>query len=408
MRVRLSVPSLAASAVLIALALSSIAAPVGAAPPPPAPPEFADLYSMLDGRLKAIDRHISSRWGGERHDVIFSAELLAANSNQGEKILGERGWQVVLFNLDRLQPLGIRGVKVALKYPILVPGFPRSADYLEFFKKLSTELRRRNINMLAQMTAGFREPVFSDLPVAGHYSGLTLERYKREKRQMAELIIREVRPDFLTIENEPHTQQENTGLPFTVRNFTEIVEYMLDGLDRRGVQIGAGAGTWDDLAYVQALARTPVDYIDMHIYPINRDFVVDKAFRIADVARRASKKLALGEAWLYKSRDAELGGQSPVAAAPVLYSRDVFGFWQPLDVEFITAMVKLAHHLKIDFVSFFWSRHFHGYVEYGDSTRTLPPGELFRRANLAAAKGMAADPPQLTLTGQAFQRLIRR
>lgn len=408
MRPRLVAASIAALAILVALALSTVAIPGRAAPAPAAPPEFADLYSTLDGRLKAIDRYVSSRWGGERHDVVFSAELLAANSNQGEKILGDRAWQVVLFNLERLQPLGIRAVKVALKYPVLVPGFPRSADYLEFFKKLSAELRRRNIKMLAQMTAGFREPVFSSLPVAGHYTGLTLERYRREKRGMAELIIREVRPDFLTIENEPHTQQENTGLPFTVRNVTEIVQYMLEGLDRHGVLIGAGAGTWDDLSYVQSLARTTIDYIDMHIYPVNRDFVVDKAFQIADVARRANKRLALGEAWLYKSRDSELGGQAPVAAAPMLYSRDVFGFWQPLDIEFITAMVKLSHHLKIDFVSFFWSRHFHGYIEYDDSTKDLPPGELFRRANLAAARGMAADPPQLTLTGQAFQRLIRR
>lgn len=36
--------------------------------------------------------------------------------------------------------------------------------------------------------------------------------------------------------------------------------------------------------------------------------MVDRAFRMADVARRTGKRLVLGEAWLYKARERELGG----------------------------------------------------------------------------------------------------
>ncbi|MGH2371893.1 MAG: hypothetical protein ACRDIC_00235, partial [bacterium] len=365
-------------------AVGPVAGPgLGAAPagqPTVAPAEFADLYPVLGDKLKAIDTYITPRWTGAKHDVIFSAELLAANSNLGEQLLREQAWQAVMLNLDRMQPLGIRGVKVAIKYPILIPAFPRSAEYLDFYKRLSQELKRRNLKFLAQMTAGFRESVFSALPVTTYYTGLTLDRYKQEKRQMAETIIREIRPDYLTIENEPGTQQENTGLPFSVQHVIEIVQHMLKGLDRSGVLIGAGAGTWDDLAYTQSLAQLPVDYIDMHIYPVNRDYVVDKAFRVGEIARRSNKKLVLGEAWLYKARDNELGGQA-VAAAPALFARDVFSFWEPLDIEFLTTMVKLSHYLKVDFASFFWSRYFFGYVEYSDGTRHLRPAELFSRAN---------------------------
>ncbi|MBI3998339.1 MAG: hypothetical protein HY355_04845 [Armatimonadetes bacterium] len=374
--------------------------------PTAVPAEFADLYATLDAKLKAIDGYISSRWRGDRHDVLFSTELLAANSNQGEALLRDQAWQSVILSLDALQALGVRGVKVAIKYPVLIPGFPRSAEYLDFFKRLSPELKRRNLTFLAQMTAGFREPAFSSLPVAGHYAGLTHERYRQEKRQMAETIIREIRPDYLTIENEPGTQAHNTGLSVTVQTFTDLVQHVLNGLDRRGVLVGAGAGTWDDLAYTQALARTGVDYIDMHIYPITGDFVVDRAFRIAEIARRAGKKVVLGEAWLYKARESDLRG-SAVAAAPGLFARDAFSFWEPLDVEFLTVMGKLSHHMKIDFTSFFWSRYFYGYVEYSDATRRLPPVELFRLANREAARNMVATPPQPTRTGQAFQRLVR-
>lgn len=361
------------------------------------PPEYAD---------QAVERYLADHWDGAKHAVVFSTELLAANSNQGERVLREQAWESILFNLNRIQSLGVRAVKVAVKYPILMPGFPRWAEYLALYKKLGDELRRRNLKFLAQMTPGFKPSALSALPVEPYYANLTLERYKHEKRQMTEIIIKEIRPDYLTVENEPKTAQENTGLLFTVQNFTEIVQYILNGLDRAGVLIGAGAGTWDNLAYIESLARnTSVDYIDMHIYPINLDFLIDRTLQIAGIARRYNKKLFLGEAWLYKTRDTELFGP-PVATAPRLYARDVFSFWEPLDTKFVEMIWKLAHHLKIDFASLFWMRYFFGYVEYTEDTRNLSPAELFQLANLEAAKNMLQNPPKLTRTGQAFHRLI--
>ncbi|MFN4219182.1 MAG: hypothetical protein ACK4HB_07905, partial [Candidatus Bipolaricaulia bacterium] len=106
-----------------------------------------------------------------------------------------------------------------------------------------------------------------------------------------------------------------------------------------------------------------------------------------------------------KARDAELFGP-PVAAAPGLYARDVFSFWEPLDVKFVETIWKLAHYLKIDFASFFWMRYFFGYIEYNERTKNLSPAELFQLANLEAAKNMLQNPPKLTQTGLTFQRLI--
>ncbi len=281
------------------LAALSGSGPVWSAPP--APVEYADLYAGLDAKLKAIDGVVTARSTGGKHDVTFSAELLPANANIGEPLFREQTWPAVLLNLDRLQQLGVRGVKVAVKYPVLIPSFPRSADYLEFYRRVGQELRRRNLKFLAQMTDGFRESAFSALPVEPYYAGLTWERYRREKRQMAETIIREIRPDYLTVQNEPGTQAHNTGLPMTVQNVTDLLEYVTRGLDKRGVLVGAGAGTWEDLAYAQSLAQIGgLDYLDMHIYPITRDYVSERAFRFAEIAQRAGKRLVLGEAWLYR------------------------------------------------------------------------------------------------------------
>ena len=387
------------------LAALSGSGPVWSAPP--APVQYVDLYAGLDAKLKAIDGVVTARSTGGKHDVTFSAELLPANANIGEPLFREQTWPAVLLNLDRLQQLGVRGVKVAVKYPVLIPSFPRSADYLDFYRRLGQELRRRNLKFLAQMTDGFRESAFSALPVEPYYAGLTWERYRREKRQMAETIIREIRPDYLTVQNEPGTQAHNTGLPMTVQNVTDLLEYVTRGLEKRGTLVGAGAGTWEDLAYAQSLSRIgAVDYLDMHIYPITRDYVNDRAFRFAEIAQRARKRLVLGEAWLYKASDQDLRAGN-VAAAPGLFARDVFSFWEPLDAQFVTTVVKLSHAVKIDFTSFFWSRYFFGYVDYSERTGRLPPGELSRLANAAAGRNMTADPPRMTQTGATLQRLIK-
>jgi hypothetical protein len=407
MRTRLLITMLVTAALLVgALSVFSPRAEL-AGPASPVPAEYADLYSTLAARLKAADASVTSRWNGQKSDVIFSAELLAANGNIGEPLLRPETWQAILVNLDALQALGVRGVRVATKYPILVTTFPRSGEYLEFYKRLSEELKKRNLKWLAQMTDVFREPEFSTLNIGPYYAGLTLERYKQEKRQMAETIIREIHPDYLTLVNEPATDQHNTGLPMTVQNFTEVVRYALNGLDRAGVQVGAGTGTWDPLAYMQSLAQnTAVDYLDMHIYPISRDYLVDRVLSIGDIARRANKKLVIGESWLNKVRDQELRGQA-IAAAPAIFGRDVFSFWAPLDTAFVDTIVKLSHYQKIEFTSFFWSRYFFGNLEYSDATRRLPFGELSRMANQAAARNMMMTPPQFTPTGLAYQRLIK-
>lgn len=383
--------------------LLSLGVPRAAFAEPPS--KYADLYALLDQRLTAADRVLSSRWNGERFPVMFAAELLAANGNQGEHLLTEETWQGVLVSLDRLQLLGVRGVKLAIVYPILLPGFPRSAEYLAFYKRLAEELRRRGLKILVGMGPAFKPSALGALPVQSYYASLTFQRYKREKRQMAETIIREIRPDFLTIENEPHTAWENTGLPFTVANVTDVVRTVLDGLDRSGVLVGAGAGTWDALAYFESLARsTTVDYLDLHLYPINFDFLLDRPFRIAELAERYGKRLILGEAWLYKARDWELLVPALVTATE-LFSRDVFSFWEPLDVRFVEVVGKLAHVLRLELASFFWMRYFFGYIEYNAATKGLSASELFSLANRAAAQNMLQDPPRLTRTGEAFHRL---
>jgi len=365
------------------------------------PSQYRDLYYTLDSKLGDILSYVNSQWDGKTYGVNFAAELIAANGHRGEELLKPDSVQGVAFMIDRLKSLGVRGVKVAVKYPLLRPDFPNSNGYLEFYKKVSQEVKKRNLVLYVATGTAFRDPAFTSLRV--DYSGLTFEQFKVDMRRYVDTVLSNLQPDYLTITNEPETQKMNTGLDFSVQDVKELVEYVLDGLDRRGALVGAGSGTWDKIEYFQALAQIPgLDYLDMHIYPINRDFVVDRMFRMTEIARTSGKRLVLSEAWLYKVRDKELG--TATATSAQLFARDVFSFWAPLDERFVETVVKLAHLLRIEFCSFFWIQYFYSYLEYDEQRNAMKPAQLFALVNVEAAKNIVSN--TLSTTGARFRGLI--
>jgi len=369
--------------------------------PSSVPSKYRALYSELDQKLQGIDRYLTKQWDGQKYPTAFSVELLAANSHRGEALLRDETFKANVVMLDRLQSLGVKGITLGILYPVLNPSFPGAAEYLNFYKRLASEIKRRDFTLIVETTTVFREPEFSEVKV--NYSGLTIERYKQEKRKMIETIIKEMRPDYLTVDNEPATQQRNTGIRFSVKTYTELIQFILKDLDCSGVKIGAGAGTWDDLNYFESIAKnTTVDYVDMHVYPIQRHFLIDNTIRIAEIARSHSKRLSVGEAWLYKAAEKEFAGLE--ASQPQIFARDVFDFWIPLDEKFLEAMVKLSHYLKLEFCSLYWMRYFYGYLEYNKTTGSMKPVPLFRQANGVAYRNMVTNTP--SQTGMTFQRLI--
>ncbi len=269
------------------------------------PAEFQSMYAELNGILDNIDAYLGAHWDGTRPPVTFSATLITANGNRGPALLEPRALGGVRVALDRLKALGVGGVSIAVTYPLLVSSFPRSPEYLAFYRQVASEVRQRGMKMLIATGPAFSDTLFSQVPV--DYSNLTFDTYKKEKREMSETIIRELKPDFLTLETEPSTATMNTGLDFSVKNVTEVVNFCLSGLDRRGVKIGAGIGTWESMNYIRSLVNTGLDYIDVHVYPIQRNYFLDKVFTIADLARSRGKEFVLGESWAYKITDAELG-----------------------------------------------------------------------------------------------------
>ncbi len=355
---------------------------------------YDELYTKLDSLRTAVD----SRWNGKKYAVRFGVELLVANSNRGEILLTDRVLEGTRLTLERLKDLGVRSIAISIQYPILTSSFPRSADYRKFYRWVAEEIRRRGFVIIVEMGTMFREPEFSKIKI--NYSGLTLRRFRDELKEMAAAIISDMRPDYLTLFTEPGTQAQNTGLDFSVSNFSATIQHVASGLNRSSVRIGAGAGTWDDMAYFEALARiAQLDYLDLHIYPVQRDFVIDRVWQVADMAQRYNKSVSIGEAWLYKVSERELA-ISPVKA----FARDMFSFWEPLDIMFLETIINLSHQIQADFCSFFWMKYLYGYLDYNSKTRRLTPQQLIDWSDSVAARQILDN--RLNDAGNHFKALI--
>jgi len=254
------------------------------------PRELQGIYTELDAHITRFDAVVGSRWNGRRSPVVFSTELLPANGHVGAGLVRPQQMDVVKLTLDRLQSLGVRAVTVQISFPMLYRPFFRSdeeyAAYLNFYRRLATEVRSRDLKLIAKTQALFSKGGWTDLDVARFYRGLTLDQYVQGRAQVALTIARELRPDFLSVVMEPDTEADQTGLPMnTPANSVRVVRAILAHLKEAGIsgiQVGAGTGTWHPQyeAFTRAYAAAGVDYIDLHVYPVNRDFL-DRAFTMA-------------------------------------------------------------------------------------------------------------------------------
>ncbi len=354
----------------------------------PVPAEYQSTYSELMRKLDDFDSVISNRKTSKAEKVILAAELLTANSNIGEGLFTDVNFQANKVYLDALQAINVSGVQVSIMYPLLTPDFPNADKYLTFYKNLMREIRARNMTVLVKVGNPFANSVYSDLTIS--FEGLTLEKYRAGKKAMVHLVARELRPDYLTVCNEPNTEKMTLGILQSPVQYAGTVKYVMEGLDRDGILIGGGAGTWDDLSYMTALADTDLDYLDAHVYPL--DFL-NRFIDIADIANAKNKRLVIGEAWVYKLGSYELGGLGDIAATTRIYGRDVFSFWEPVDSRFLAVLVKMAGIYGYEFVAPFWSTYLYGYIDYNNTTKGLDYRRLRQESNRVAYQNMLEKHP---------------
>ena len=358
------------------------------------PEPYRGTYAALEATLEEFERYLDGVWAGEPYPVAFGANLLPANLNAGEAMLEPAYYERTLHYLDALQALGVRLIHLDIGYPLLSQDFPRSEEYLALYRRLAEEIRARGLKLHVEFAFALPEWV----PLS--YEGFTKERVRRVLLEYAELICRELQPDYYTIVDEPHTQNERLGLEISIPEWTEFVSYVYAETRRNcaGVRIGAGGGTWEE-PFVRSFAQnTEVDFLNLHLYGLHNG--LHKLVELAGFVHARGKGVGIGEAW------AHYGGQDWLKDK-WRYS-DVFSFWAPLDARFLRILAKLAHWQELEFVDPFFTGYFFAYLDYEEVRQNpgeyMPPNRMLWLALERAMEAAAAG--QLTETGRAYQAAI--
>jgi hypothetical protein len=386
-----------------------------------APADFAATCQEIQAHLKHFDALVNSGWKGTRSPVAFATELLAANDNRGlHALLRPNTINAVRGELRGFAKVGVQAVTMAVGFPILYKPFyefnkdPQDYDaVLSFYKSVMAELRKRGLKVVIESSVMF--PTFArDVPLAQYYATLSESQIIAGRAQVAETVARELKPDWLNLGSEPDTQaallRMRSGYP--PRQYGEMIAAIVHQLRKAGIQapplIGAGVGAWRENggSYIKELTKTGVDYIDLHIYSVNLDYV-DNLVKFIDQAQAAGKRVGISEAWMKKVSDAELRGRREFGIIKLLNSArqyDSFSFWAPLDSEFIEDLVKLAHWKNLYFVSPFSSPLFFSYTDYRAASQ-LEPAQRYAENIKLSMEAMRKG--ELSPTGKAYAAAIK-
>jgi hypothetical protein len=366
------------------------------------PPKYKSVYETYVAGLKRYNAYLDRTAGNQQNAVEFGAELLAANSNRGEVLLEPRTLRSIEITLDRFKEMGLRGVTVAIGYPILTDGAPHSKEYLDFYKSVADMVHTKGMLLCVKLHVLFSGTVFS--PVKTDFSKLTVEILAQKKRLMAERVISEMAPEYLTLGGEPDTEAKLTGNrklddPET---YSAMVRTILKDLNKGNTLVGVGQGTWVTLAFAKAYAKTDVDFINIHVYPFGKK-VLDVLNQIIATAKEGHKRLILDECWLYKILPGEGGS---VASSADIYRRDIYSFWEPADELFLEAMAKLASQNNIEYLSPFWSHCFFAHREYDPADEKLSYQELNMKYLPEVSQNMVSG--KFSKTGSFYSDLIKK
>ncbi len=365
------------------------------------PNRYETLYMGLCANLDAYQAAVDAMpdLSGGRSPTP-AAELLPANGNRLKDLLSPATMPAVDAFLDRFRSMGIRGITLGVKVPLLLPRFgPDAAAYTNFFATVADHARARGMTVDAELGALFCGTVYArcSKPFDGTY-----EQFVADTAAQARIVIDRLKPDYLTILSEPTTEATLVGIPSmkTPDGAARYVHDVLSGIgSRRSTKVGAGAAPWLPSTYVEAILREQIDYLTVHIYPVSAS-IAATIVQDTNLARAAGKPVMADEVGLYKTLTAD----STAATAEQVYRLDNFAFFEPLDVRFLTITAQWAKKAGALYVSPFWAGQFFAYLDWTPQLDSVDYPTLVRTANRAVSQAFAGG--HLTALGRAWPAVL--
>lgn len=368
------------------------------AAPTPVPAKYQQLYEHLSANLDAYQAAIRAMPAAPAAAPgVAGAELLPANGNRLKALLSATTLRSVDAWLDRFRAMGIRGVTLGIKLPMLLPRFgPDAGAYTTFYATVADHARDRGLTVDVELGALFCGTAYAacTAPFDGSY-----EQFVADTVAQARIVIRRVRPTMLNILSEPTTEASLTRVQAfqTPAGVGRYVHDVLDGIGaRRSTKVGAGGASWLAPTYDRAILKQDVDFLVMHIYPVSAHIAANIVTDTA-LARRAHKPIVADEVGLYKT---DRPAQSGAATANTIYRLDAFSFFQPLDIRFLTITSQWAKKAGAAYLSPFWAGQFFAYLKWTPALDALSFPALTRASNQAIATAFRAG--QVTRYGRTW------
>lgn len=380
---------------LLAILIAPVLYPcVARAQAPAVPPVYQDLYSSLNTYLTNFNATLPP---GSGFPVLFAGNLKNADGNAGPQLVNPGSMPGILLQLQELKAIGVQAVMVQVGFPILYEPFLTSQgqsydQFVSFYQQVAASIRAAGLKLIIENDTLLTNDVQAGWDVAPFYATLDWTQYQQARAQTALTVAQTMQPDYLVVLEEPTTEADNSGQTNanTPGGSASLLSEILTSVQQSGVPgmlVGAGTGTAqaNALSFIQQYVTLPVDFIDMHIYPINYAYL-PMALQIASTAAAAGKPVGMTECWLWKVRDDELG----VLTNDEVRARDPFSFWEPLDAYFLQTMQNLAASTNMLFIDPFGSEYLAAYLTYDDSTDGLTPTEILDQESAQAAQNMQA------------------
>ncbi len=374
----------------------------GSSPAPiaadPVPASYADLYATLTSGLDAYQRAVDTMPSTpSKTPGVAAAELLPANGNRLQTLLAPATMTGVDAWLDRFRSMGITGVTLGVKLPMLLPQFgPDGERYAAFFATVAEHARARGLTVDVELGALFCGTAYAacTYSFAGSYADFVAATVAQSR-----IVIDRIKPDYLTLLSEPTTEKTLTGVAdfATPAGTARYIHDVLAGIGDRGTtRVGAGAATWLAPTFNEAILRESIDYLVLHIYPVSAQIAQNLVDDTA-LAVRAGKPIVADEVGLYKTGGNDAGGP---ATADRVYRLDNFSFFTPLDVRFLDITRQWARRVGVAFVSPFWPSHFFAYVTWTPALDAAPFATVNRTAEQAVSRAFVAG--EVTDTGRSW------
>jgi hypothetical protein len=161
-------------------------------------------------------------------------------------------------------------------------------------------------------------------------------------------------------------------------------------------KLGAGAATWLDPSFNEAILRESIDYLTLHIYPVT-PHTTDNLIKDTELAHNAGKPIVADEVGLYKTDGSD---QTTPATADTTFRRDSFSFFEPLDTRFAQITSAWAEKSGVAYVSPYWAGQLFSYIDWTPALDAAPYPQLSQAFNTQVRQAFEAN--RLTDYGRAW------